>query len=148
MYWSAKRCSGGSGVQGLELGPAPLLIQGCTSSVVGLTLMPQVRVLLPLAVAQVASAFRLPGVLFAQLLDKLEVFRCARGFQSSNLNEMKSGNARCVRDAQEIAEVFSCPFEYVAVVIQMRASEAAPLPPETDVGTIIYPAVACPSSCE
>ena len=115
---------------------------------VGLALVPQVRVLLPLAVARVASAFSLAGVLFAQLLDKLEVFRCARGFQSSNLNEMKSGNARCVRDAQEIAEVLSCPFEYVAVVIKMRASEAAPWPPETDVGTIIYPAVACPSSCE
>ena len=128
MYWSAKLCSGGSGVHRLELGPAPLLIQGCTSSVVGLTLMPQVGVLLPLAVAHVASAFRFAGVLFAQLLDKLEVFRCARGFQSSNLNEMKSGNARCVRDAQEIAEVLSCPFEYVAVVIKMRASEAAPRP--------------------
>ena len=72
MYWTAKLHSGGSRFR-LKPGLAPLLVQGCTSSVVGLTLMPQVRVLLPLAVAQVASAFRFAGMLFAQLLDKLEV---------------------------------------------------------------------------
>jgi hypothetical protein len=58
-------------------------------------------------------------VLLAELLDKLKGLYCAGGLQSLDLKEVKCRATRCVLNARGVAELTGCPFEYVAVVVEV-----------------------------
>jgi len=49
-----------------------------------------------------------------------------------------------VVDVEKDAKFMSCPLQHVPVIVEVRASESALLPPEADVGVVVYPSIACP----
>ncbi len=69
---------------------------------------------------------------------------CGQALNSQRVDQQSPGP---VVDTKKGAEFVSCPFQHVSVILEVRTSESASRPPEADVGVIIYPAVACPSSC-